>query len=106
MGARNNTVQSKQICYSGSDSTKKMLRYTCGSLDSSVCCIHVNSLRIYLMSENNQLILSTLLQSNSNLLDKFILTIINFETDHWLFDIEQIFYCFLFSSIVTDMCTI
>lgn len=71
-------------CCSGPDSTKKMtLKYTCGSLDSSVSYIHVN--RIYLRSENNPQIWSTLLHNNSNLLDKFTLTIIHFQTDHWLF---------------------
>lgn len=73
-------------CCSGPDSTKKMtLRYACGSLDSSLSNIHVNRLRIYLRSENNPQIWSTLLHNNSNLLDKFILTVIHFQTDHWMF---------------------
>lgn len=71
--------------WSGPDSTKKMtLRYTRESLDSSVSYIHVNRLRISEVRKQP----TDLKHSptwNNNLLDKFKLTMICFQTDHWLF---------------------
>lgn len=58
--------------------------YTCGSLDSSESYIHVNRPRIYPRPENNSQTWSTLLHNNNSLLDKLILTITPFQTDHWL----------------------